>query len=182
MLSINDIISNIKKGQSAIATREILSKLEQTYSSIKATIQIVGYKTEASKNTIFLNIPSATTRSVLYDVVIELHTPSKIDLNTKFKVYCNTPAFGYNFAYVFYSYGSLLYPEKYPQEMKQIPPVTRNPFFTVGFDKHMYSSIRLISEIGLTSIRQQYPNAVPPVKSFDDKMQEIKNTRENPNH
>ena len=177
MLTLHDIIGNIKKGQSAIRVREILSKLDETYVKIKNTISIVGCVSDTNKTTVYIKIPSETTARLLYDIVIELHTSTKVDLNTKFKVYSNSPAFGYNFAYVFHAQGSLLFAEKYPAQMKQIPPVTRNPYFSVGFDKHVYSSIRYVSEMTLPIIKQNFEGPAPAIKTFQEKQNESEQIR-----
>ena len=178
MLTLNTIISNIKKGQSALHVREILTKLEQTYQKLKSSIVVTGCKAESSKTIVFLTIPSETTAGVLYDIVLELHTTNKLALDTKFKVYSNSPAFAYNFSHVFYKNGSLLMPEKYPSEFREIPPNTRNPYFFIGFDKHVFSAIRYISEYGLSKIIEKFNGTIPSVKSFSDKLKEIKGARE----
>lgn len=182
MLTVNSIIANIKKGQSALKVREILTKLEQSYNEIKPTLIVAGCVSKPTTTTVFLKMPSKSTANVLYDIVLELHSTDKIDLNTKFKVFSNSPSFVYNFGYVFHSQGSLLYPEKYPVEVKTQPPVTRNPFFTVGFDKHIYAAIKLISQTTLAGIKNQYESAAPAIKSFADKMQEVDSIRREVNN
>jgi hypothetical protein len=178
MLTLGVIITNIKKGQSALQVRDILSKLETGYQKMKASIIITGCKIDASVTTVFLTIPSQSTPSITYDVVLELYSTGKLDLTTKFKVYTNSPGFAYNFAYVFFKSGSLLYPEKYPKEFKEIPPTVRNPFYFIGFDKHVFSSIRYVSEYGLPKIKTDFGGRVPSVKTFIEKLKQIKDLKE----
>ena len=178
MLTLNHIITNLKSGQSALQVREILTKLEQNYQQIKSSISIVGCKVQNNKTTVYLTIPSETTADIVYDTVLELYTTNKLALDTKFKVYSNNPAFAYNFSHVFYKNGSLLMPEKYPSEFREMVPSTRNPFLFVGFSKNVFSAIRYISEYGLSKIIEKFNGTIPSVKSFSDKLKEIKEARE----
>ena len=178
MLNLGVIITNIKKGQSALQVRDILSKLESTYQIMKPSINITGCKINSNMITVFIQIPSQSTPSILYDVVLELYSTGKLDLETKFKVYTNSPGFAYNFAYVFFKSGSLLMPEKYPKEFKEIPPTVRNPFYFIGFDKHVFSSIRYVSEYGLSKVKEDFGGRVPSIKTFAEKIKQIKDLKE----
>jgi len=178
MLTLRSIINNIKKGQSALKVKDILTKLEQTYSSIKDRIEVVGCKKESTKITIYLLCPSEKEPRIKYDIVFELHTEGRMTLDTKFKVYSNAPAFGYNYAYIFNRLGSLLWPEKYPAEFAKIAPKTRNPYFFVGFDKHIYSCIKYIADYTIGKIVTEYNGRTPPVKTFNEKAHEIGDVQE----
>ena len=87
-------------------------------------------------------------------------------------------SFAYNFAYVFNRKGSLLFPNKYPAGFLTTPPKTRNPFGATGFDKHVFSAIRYVSDTKLSKIREVFAGEIPAVKSFNDKVREIGNIRE----
>jgi hypothetical protein len=178
MLTLRTIIGNIKKGQSALKVRDILHNLEISYQKIKVDIKVVGCKKEETKCTVFLTCPSETNNKVRYDIVYELHDVDRLTLDTKFKVYSNSPAFGYNFSYVFNKLGSLLWPEKYPKEFREMSPKIRNPFYFVGFDKHVYSTVKYIADYTLSRIIEELDGTVPPVKIFNDKQQEIRDINE----
>jgi len=178
MLTLRTIIGNIKKGQSALKVREILNKLEQSYQNIKDRIEITGCKTEKTKCTVYLSCPSETNDRVKYDIVYEFQTVGRLTLDTKFKVFSNSPAFAFNFAYIFYRLGSLLWPEKYPSEFRELAPKVRNPFYFVGFDKHVYSTIKYVADYSLGRIITDFDGTIPPVKSFQEKQQEIQDINE----
>ena len=178
MLTINLILGNIKKGQSALQVRSLINKLEQSYQKLKLGIKITGCKAETTKCLVYLTMPSESVPTVSYDIVFELHTVSRLLLDTKFKVYTNSASFAYNFAYVFHRLGSLLWPEKFPKEFRELAPKTRNPFYFIGFDKHIYSAIKYISEYGLVNLINEYDGTIPPVKTFEEKQTQLGVTRE----
>jgi hypothetical protein len=173
MLALRSIINNIQKGQSALKVKDILNKLDQTYQSIKDRIEIVGCKKEKTKVTIYLLCPSEKDPRIKYDIVLELHTEGRMTLDTNFKVYSNSPGFGYNYAYIFNRLGSLLWPEKYPSEFIRVAPKTRNPYFFVGFDKQIYSCMKYISDYTIGRIVSEIDGRTPPVKSFNEKVREV---------
>lgn len=174
MISLREIIGNIKKGQSALNVRAILNNLEKTYMSLQSSISIIGCDTEGESScTVYMTMPSASTQGAIYDVVIWVNTQTKMKMETPLKVFTNSPSFAYNFAYVFHRKGSLLFPEKYPEEFRNMPPKVRNPYNSAGFDKHVFSGIRYISDYKLPRIVGQFGGTVPNVKSFQEKMREI---------
>lgn len=173
MLTLRTIMANIKKGQSALKVREVVAKLEVTYEKIKSGIQVTGCKKEPTKCTVYLTCPSETNPRVKYDIVYELHTSGALTLDTKFKVYSNAPAFAFNFSYVFNRLGSLLWPQKYPEAFTRLAPKIRNPFYFVGFDKHVFSTIKYVADYPLGRIFRELDGTVPPVKTYDEKQQEI---------
>lgn len=175
MLSLKDIVANISKGQSALAVRLILKSLEEFYVSIKNVIEIKGCKKEDDATTVYLYMPSKTTPGVAYDVVLKLYTQEpKVTLDTKFQIYSNSPGFGYNFVYVFYRSGSLLFPAKYPGSFIQTPPKMRNPYLSFGFDKHAFAAFRFIGQFSLENIISEYDGKIPQIKTFNEKVAEIK--------
>jgi hypothetical protein len=178
MLTLRIIIGNIKKGQSALKVRDILHKLELSYQKIKDTIQITGCKKGETNCRVYLTCPSETDSRIRYDIVYELYEVDKLTLDTKFKVYSNSPSFGYNFSYVFFKLGSLLWPEKYPTEFRTVAPRIRNPFYFVGFDKHVYSTVKYIADYQLRNIISEFDGTIPNVKTFSEKQQEIQNVAE----
>jgi len=177
MLNLGIIIANIKKGQSALKVKSVLVKLEQNYQRVKGNIKITGCKKEPNKITVYTTIPSDSTAGVLYDTVLEFHTTGHLSVSTPFKAYSNSPSFAYNFSYVFNTNGSLLWPEKYPAEFKKMTPKTRNPYMFAGFDKHIFAAVRFIGDYGLNNIISELDGTIPPVKSFDDKVRELRTVR-----
>lgn len=179
MLSLRDIIGNIKKGQSALNVRGILAELEKNYQQLAPSIQITGSDKEgSSKSTVYMTMPSLTTSGAVYDIALWLETQEKMTLATPLKVYSNSPSFAYNFAYVFHKKGSLLFPEKYPSEFKNQQPKTRNPFQTTGFDRHVFAAIRYVSDYKLPRILGQFEGQVPYVKTFQEKIREVGGIRD----
>ena len=157
MLSLRDVIGNVKKHQSALNVRMILNGLEQAYIKSRGDIVIIGCdKDGTSGTTVYMTMPSGRNPSKKYTIAIYVKTQTKMTLDTDIKVYANVPAFLYNFTYVFHKKGSLLFPEKYPEEFRTTPPKIRNPFGTVGFSKHVFAAIRYISDYKLPRIISEY--------------------------
>ena len=176
MFTIKDIVGNISKGQSALGTRLILKSLEEFYLSIKNLIEIKGCKKEDNNVTVYFNMPSKTTPGIAYDIVLKVFDVSdKVTLDTKFQIYSNSPGFGYNFVYVMYRNGSLLFPAKYPGPFIQTPPKMRNPNLFATFDKHCFAAFRFISQYELSNIVEAYDGKIPTIKTFNDKVAEIAN-------
>lgn len=167
MLSLKSIITNISKGQSAVATRLILQALEQNYQAIRGAIQLNGVVVKDNKPTIFTLMPSSRS-GIFYDIVIQLQDKNKITLSSPFKIYSNSPGFAYNFAYVFNKNGSLLFPYHYPSEFLSLPPKMRNPFESIGFDKHCYAILRFVTESKIEAFLERAQEKMPQVKSFNE--------------
>lgn len=179
MLSLRTIVGNISKGQSAISTRIILNNLEEFYQSIRQVIEIKGCQKTDNNTTVYMLMPSMKTAGIMYDIVLLAEAVTgKINLDTKFKVYSNSPGFGYNFTYVFHHAGSLLFPNKYPGPFVQTAPKMRNPFLSFGFDKHVFSAFRFLSNHNLDAIIENFDGRVPAIKSFEQKQSEITTTRQ----
>lgn len=179
MFSLRSILANVKKGQSALTVRHILNALEQSYLKMQGDIAISGcQKHSEDATTVYLTMPSESTKGVFYDIVMWLRSTKKITLDTSFKAYSNSPAFAYNFAYVFNKAGSLLFPEKYSTQFKNMPPKIRNPYMSAGFDRHIFSAIRYISDYKLPRVIGQYDGTTPSIKSFDQKIREVRDIKD----
>ena len=172
MITLRNIISNLSKGQSATSTKYILQGLQSYYESIRPKIKINGYQQDSNSTTLFFQIPSKD-KPVFYDVVIWLKSIEKLTLNTQLKVFSNSPSFVYNFCYVFYKDGSLLYPEKYSNDFKILPPRVRNPWQIFSFDKHIYSAIACAREQSLKKIISITPKKASQIKTFNQKNDEL---------
>lgn len=175
MITVRNIVQNIGKGQSALAVRVVLGELEKYYHKIKSRIQIINSGVLADGTGIHLKIPSSD-KPIFYDVVLWIKTMTRMTLDTEFKCYSNSPNFGYAFAYTFNAEGSLLFPEKYPQEFVLMPPKVRNPYGLYGFDKGVFAGVKHIGFRDIRALNEQFMD-VPeqPVTSFTDKQNEIKN-------
>ncbi len=174
MITIRNIISNLSKGQSAASTKYILQGLHGYYESIKNKIQVTGYDQDSNSTTIYFQIPSNDKKNY-YDVVIWMKTVDQLTLDTDIKVFSNSPVFAYNFCYTFYQDRSLLFPEKYPADFKNLPSRVRNPWQIFSFDKHIYSSVAYIRENGLKTIINLTPKKTPIIKTFVQKKEEMDN-------
>ena len=187
MLSLRAIINNISKGQSAIATRLILQSLESNYQQIRGSIMLNGVTNKDNKPTIFTLMP-ASKRGIFYDIVVQFQSADKITLDSQFQIYSNSPGFVYNFAYVFYKSGSLLFPQHYPPDFLSLPPKIRNPFESIGFDKHCYAILRYVTESKIETFLENAQDKMPQVKTFnelvrligqhDEELRELKKQRQ----
>ena len=181
MVTIRNVISNVASGQSSLQVRHILNALNAFYKSIKDQIKIVYAKSELDGTIVYFKVPSEYTAKLQYDVVVWFRETGKIGLETEIKVYSNSPGFAYNFAYILYKAQGLLFTEEFPNEFLTMPPKTRNPLGSKGFDKHVYSSMKLVGSqrSTLEALIKQYDRALEPtVMSFKDKEQEIKKINE----
>lgn len=171
MLNGKSMLRNISKGQSSIPLRYIIAGLEEDYAKLKNTIRIMFVEPKKETTTFYLKAPSASIPSLMYDVVFEFH---EIDLvratsETDFKVYCNSPSFYFRYANTFRTYGSLLYPEKYPAMVTDAAKI-RNPSQVTGFDKYVYSGLRLLTSNTVEALQKsQYLNKPPVVDSYNQK-------------
>jgi len=176
MLSVLDILKNISKGQTALKTSSIKKDLDTFYEKVRSKIQIKHVLLDGPATQIYFKLP-ATDYPLFYDVVILFNTVSRITTSTLIKVYSNSPNFAFNYCYLFFRERSLLFPDKYPSIFLTDPPKIRNPLEIKAFDKHIYACLRYVSKMNLTELSNNYQgNPEPTVKSFDEKMEEIKKT------
>ena len=165
------MLQNISKGQSGIPLRYLLAGLEGDYNGLKHSIRLMYVKKDPEKVTFYYKAPSSTFHTLMYDVVLEFHGHdlNKIDTNTQFRVYCNSPSFYFRFANTFKSFGSLLHVEKYPAMVNDEAKV-RNPVNVSGFDKYVYSCLRLSMSDTIDNLStKMYKNTPPEVDSFNKK-------------
>lgn len=173
MITLREIISNLSKGQSSVSVKYILQGLQQNYEKIKPKIKVNGHQQDSDSTTFFFSIPSIDKSTIFYDIVLWLKTKEKLLLDTQIKVFSNSPVFVYNFCYTFYQSGSLLYPEKYSNDFKVLPPRIRNPWNLHSFDKHIFAAILFIKEFGIEKLILVTPNNVSQIKNFDQKKEEL---------
>lgn len=171
MLNCKSMLKNISKGQSSIPLKYLIAGLENDFASLRHSIRLMYIDSKDSTCTFFYKAPSSTIPRLMYDVVIEFHGSKleRVNSDTEFKVYCNSPSFYFRYANTFKSYNSLLYPGKYPTLVNDEAKV-RNPSQVTGFDKYVYSCLRLSMMDSIEELKKtQYMNTVPSVDSFNQK-------------
>lgn len=177
MLNTKTMLQNISRGQSSIPLRYILQGLESDYNDLKPGIHIAYVNKQAGKATVYFKVPSVSVPRLQYDCVFEFDDDEKITSNTEFKVYCNSPSFYFRYANIFKRYGSLLYPEKYPSFL-DIPAEVRNASQVTGFDKYVYSCLRIATQLSVPEmIDKQESSSAPRVATFAEKQTEYKRLR-----
>ena len=174
MITIRELVQNIKKGQASVPVRHVLSELDKQYIKIQPTLEIVSARIKGNGTEVHLKIPSSNKEKLFYDVVVFVDSTKEITSDTRIKCFSNSPSFAYNFTYVFSKLDSLLYPDKYPREFVTIPPKVRNPFGLYGFDKHVYYSIRKIIDYSLVHILSEFSKLPEqPIATFEEKKNEL---------
>jgi len=175
MLTIGTLIQNIAKGQSGIPTRMIFAQLDQVYLKLKPGIKILKVESAPGGTFVYMIVPSQSDMSKHYDIVFYFVSETTLNNNTKFRVYSNSPNFGFSYAYLFHKEGSLLFPEKYPRIMITQPPKVRNPFQVTGFDKHVYAGMHFVHKQNLKALATMSKStSAVDVTRFEDKMKEMR--------
>jgi len=171
MLNCKSMLKNISKGQSSIPLKYLIAGLENDFASLRNSIRLMYIDKKDSTTTFFYKAPSSTIPRLMYDVVIEFHglKLERINSDTEFKIYCNSPSFYFRYANTFKGYNSLLYPGKYPNLVNDEAKV-RNPSQVTGFDKYVYSCLRLSMMDTVDNLkRTEYMDREPNVDSFNQK-------------
>lgn len=179
MLNTKTMLQNISKGQSSIPLRYIIQGLESDYNSLKSNIYIIYVNKQPGKCTVYFKVPSSSVPKLEYDCVFEFQDDERVTSNTEFKVYCNSPSFYFRYGNIFKRHGSLLYPEKYPK-LIDVPAEVRNSAQVTGFDKYVYSCLRIATQLNVQEmIDSQKSNSVPGVDSFEEKQNEYRRLKRN---
>jgi len=168
MITLRNIISNLSHGQSSIKVSVILDDLNRYYNSIKDSIRLTYAKQLGSGMIIYFKIPSEKDKTKFYDICVYAGTKDKINLDTQIKIYSNSPHFAFNFAYVYYKEGALLFSELYPSEFKTLEPVKKNPNLNKGFDKHSYACFKYLTQYkNLSELSDEFKDqSEPTLKPF----------------
>lgn len=181
MLNAKTMLTNISKGQSSIPLRYIIKGLEADYNQMRNNIKISYVDINGGKTLVYFKVPSSSIPNFYYDCVFQFDNggDDKITSNTNFKVYCNSPSFYFRFANIFKRYGALLYPEKYPSFL-DIPAEVRNAAQVTGFDKYVYSCLRISTQIPVSQmIERKESESMPRISTFAEKSAEYKRVRGN---
>jgi hypothetical protein len=173
MITLRQVFKNLTKGRPGIKARDIISELEKIFKIIGPNTQIVHAMPEVDGTTVYFKVPSED-KNISYDIIIWLSTKNRITIDTQFKVYSNSPFFAFNLAYVFNKLDSLLYKNYYPSVMYTQPPKIRNPSELIGFDKHLYTALKIISKSNVEDILKQFEGKnEPEVDTFENKQKEV---------
>ena len=101
MLTIGTLLSNISKGQYGVPTKMIFQQLNMVYDKLKPNIRILKAEMVNNGTQIYLYVPSENNERLYYDVDIWFNSKTTIATTTPFKIYSNSPAFGYSYVYIF---------------------------------------------------------------------------------
>lgn len=175
MVSVSDIVKNISSGQSAIRTSSIKRDLDNFFEKIRSNIRLQFAKVDGTGTVMYFNLPTTDYPHIFYDVTIMVNTTKRITNDTLLKIYSNSPAFAFNYCYLFYHSNSLLFPEKYPEIFLTEPPKVRNPLQTKAFDKHVYACLKSLNKIHVKDVTLKFEGAEEPdPMSFSDKLVQLK--------
>lgn len=180
MLNAKTMLDNISKGQSAIPLRYLIAGLEQDFNQLRNQTQLVFIDDSTqAKMKFYFKSPSMSVRGLMYDVVFEFqNVKSKVNSNTFFKVYCNSPSFYFRYANIFRRHNSLLYVEKYPS-MVDVSAQIRNSQGATGFDKYVYTALRMSMLKSVEDLKKEMTdNKAPDVESFNKKRFEYLKAKE----
>lgn len=201
-LSMNQLITNPAGKHSGMvaARKDIIENMNSRF------IRLVNDQTKKFTTRIYSNpektfyvfhikVPTEqkTTEDLRYDVIIHVEIPEGVDApislyNYPCKVFSNSPAFAFTYAYVLHKWGFIpdyMVSKKMNDESKKSKPGLRNPFETLGFEKslffaisyikmHEYGSVNTISRF----IKKFDVNAITQnIKDLDDKLNEVKKVK-----
>ena len=161
MTTIQNILKNIVPGQASQGYGYIFKALNDFYKSISKEITITYVKKEAGGTTVYYELPSSD-RTKIYTIVIWFDSITRVSSGTAVKIYSDSPNFAYTFAYTFNNTKDLLYSDKYPQQFINIPPKKRNPSGSKGFDKHVYSCLKLATKHDLATLASKFETMQEP--------------------
>jgi len=165
------MLKNISMGQSAIPLKYIIAGLEQDFAQLRPSIRLMFIDQKQMTTAFYYKAPSNTIKNLMYDVVFEFHKKDivKVDADTEFKVYCNSPSFYFRYANAFRAKNALLFTEKYPAMVADEAKV-RNPNGVSGFDKYVYSCLRMSMLDTVENLKAtMYLDRVPDVDAFNKK-------------
>ena len=139
---------NGKRSGNILNVSAIASNLNDRYNKLnKEKMKMLIYSDDKS---IYIRtfIPSEAY-DIRYDVIFQLPKNNEGNIkNCTFKVYSNSPAFAYNYAYLFNCQDLLIstLKNKYGKDILQKPPIQRNSYNIINLDKSLYFAIIFILE------------------------------------
>lgn len=181
-LTIGGYITNPngKRNGNVLNIPALRSNLDGRYEKLdKSKLDIMVY---SDKDNIYIHsfIPSEKY-DIRYDVVFKIpNVPDTRITKSEFKVYSNSPAFAFSYAYVFNSQG-LLIPElskKYGKDILHKAPIQRNGYNLISLDKSLYFAItsildRYTTTNELISDAKSFKKSVfSDIKDIDEKINE----------
>jgi hypothetical protein len=144
-------------GEKTLAKQLYTDKYNKMMLRVNGKIDYLLYKKDNDRFIIYLKIPSESTETLFYDVVVEFFTKdatqrglNKLD-DYNIRMFSNDPNFIFTFAYVFYERG-LIIPElkkKISKVALKNNPAKSNPNKVVGYVKSLYFTYLFMESHGL---------------------------------
>lgn len=166
-MNIQQYLENpMGKGDASVMNRKLIKdsmtmKFHTYFDKKGKLIKIHSYVTVNGEYYIHLVLPTETERDNTYDVVFHFYDPEKKFLSSKsirdyeVQMFSNDPSFGYTFAYVYNKNGMMIEPlaTKIGRDFLTRPPVVRNRFETVNYNKYIfYGALYLMENQCLTRL------------------------------
>ena len=133
------------KSNVAMNLKSVQNDLDLRYERLiqnKKNFTMKVYKKDENTVWVHVLVPSESY-NMKYDVVIEVDITGDILKNQLFKVFSNSPSFVFNMAYVFNTYGLFVkeLSSKYNNEVLSKPPIQKNTFGIISYEKSIYYAI-----------------------------------------
>lgn len=153
-MNIKQMLENpAGKGSSHLAARyAIIENLNNRYIKIRDKIKKGDAGIDGEVAYISLKIPSEDKNmdKLYYDVVIKFNNIHEIVSKNELQFFSNSPAFTFNYAYVF-NQKNLIIPELkslYSKQSLKDAPTIKNPEEIIGFEKSIYYAILFLKDNG----------------------------------
>lgn len=185
-------ISNPLGKGSAIASQKVREELDKEFNTLQHEMKLTRYVIEGYRLIYHVMIPSRSLKTLWYDVILEFDleqdpaATSIMDLN--FLVFSNCPSFGYTYAYTFYRQHMIpkWLQRKYPSKILNHPPVMRNQYQIIFYERSLYLALRFITRRTTVGIEDSKASALllentqsiaKTVQSFDSVMDKYERTK-----
>ena len=162
-------------GEKNLAQQLYTDKYNKMMLRVNGKIDYLLYKKDNDRFIIYMKIPSESTETLFYDVVVEFFTKditqkslNKLD-GYNIRMFSNDPNFIFTFAYVFYERG-LIIPElkkKISKVALKTNPAKSNPNKVVGYVKSLYFAYLFMQSHGLFN-KLNWMNAMTNLNAAKD--------------
>lgn len=167
MISINDYM-NLKSisGTKIVSLANIQRALLDNYRAISNNIKTQRIEHTKEFTRIYLSVPSETV-NIDYIVVLDFYVEpnGNITGNTKFKLFTNSPAMQFTFAYLYNKSDLLIQDFKkylHPRSLEERPD-KRNPSMLLGFEKSIFYAILFIQSKYKAGFPKDNKGTVPKI-------------------
>lgn len=171
---------NGKRGGSVLNISAIASNLDERYTKLnKEKLKILLYSDD--KNIYIHSFIPSEAYDIRYDVIFQILKESDKNIRKcEFKVFSNSPAFAFNYAYIFNSQDLLIsiLKNKYGKDILQKAPIQRNSYNIISLDKSLYFAImsildRYTTTNELIADAKSFKKSIfDDVKTIDEKINE----------